>query len=288
MVDYINRTRKGHILTIEDPIEFVHLPKHCMINQREVGPQTHSFANALRSALREDPDVILVGEMRDRETISLAITAAETGHVVFGTLHTNSASKTIDRIINVYPAEEQGQVRAMLAESLAGVIAQRLLPRVGGGRVAALEILIASSAVRAMIRDGKTYQLPNAIQTGRSCGMQSFEQHIHALAAARQITSETARKETGAEAPPPAAPADAAGAGPPGPPGAGPAGPPGAGPPGPSGARPPGPPGARAPGPPGRRPPGSSEPKPGPAGGPPPAPPAADGKATRRSFWNRG
>ena len=183
MVDFVNRSRGGHIITIEDPIEFVHAPKKCMVNQREVGPNTKSFANALRAALREDPDVILVGEMRDRETIALAITAAETGHLVFGTLHTNSATKTIDRILNVFPAGEMEQVRAMLSESLQAVVAQLLLPRRGGsGRVAAHEILIGTSAVRAMIRDGRTHTLGNAIQTGQRHGMQSLEQALTRLA----------------------------------------------------------------------------------------------------------
>ena len=182
LVDHINTHRRGHILTIEDPIEFVHKPKSCMVNQREVGPNTHSFAKALRSALREDPDVILVGEMRDLETISLAITAAETGHLVFGTLHTSSAAKTVDRIINVFPAGEQGQIRAMLADSLQAVIAQVLVPKRGGkGRVAAQEILVASTGVRALIREGKNYQIPSAIQTGGKYGMQSLEQSLSKL-----------------------------------------------------------------------------------------------------------
>lgn len=182
MVDLINEERQGHIITIEDPIEFVHSPKRCLVNQREVGPHTDSFANALRSSLREDPDVILVGELRDLETISLAITAAETGHLVFGTLHTNSAAKTVDRIINVFPAGEQDQIRAMLAESLQAVISQALIPKFDGkGRVAAHEILVATSAVRAMIREGKTYQIPSSIQTGRNAGMRSMEQSITKL-----------------------------------------------------------------------------------------------------------
>jgi twitching motility protein PilT len=183
LVDHINSTRRGHILTIEDPIEFVHKPKSCMVNQREVGSNTQSFAKALRSALREDPDVILVGEMRDLETISLAITAAETGHLVFGTLHTSSAAKTVDRIINVFPAGEQAQIRSMLADSLQAVIAQILLPKRGGkGRVAAQEVLIASSGVRSLIRDGKTYQIPSAIQTGAKYGMQTLEGALTKLA----------------------------------------------------------------------------------------------------------
>jgi twitching motility protein PilT len=183
MVDWINTNRDGHIITIEDPIEFVHRPKRCMVNQREVGSATHSFSKALRATLREDPDVILVGEMRDLETISLAVTAAETGHLVFGTLHTMSAPKTIDRMLNVFPADEQDQIRTMLAESLAGIVAQVLLPTTRGGRVAAHEILVSTSAVRAMIRDGKTHTLPNAIQTGARQGMQSLEQALTRLAA---------------------------------------------------------------------------------------------------------
>jgi twitching motility protein PilT len=183
MVDWINANRDGHIITIEDPIEFVHQPKRCMINQREVGSGTYSFANALRSSLREDPDVILVGELRDLETIALAITAAETGHLVFGTLHTMSAPKTIDRLINVFPAGEQAQIRAMLAESLAGVVAQMLLAKVGGGRVAAHEILVSTHGVRSMIREGKTHMIPNAIQTGGKLGMQSLENELTRLAA---------------------------------------------------------------------------------------------------------
>jgi twitching motility protein PilT len=169
------------VITVEDPVEFVHPPKRCMVNQREVGSGTYSFAAALRSALREDPDVVLVGELRDLETIALAVTAAETGHLVFGTLHTMSAPKTVDRLINVFPAGEQGQIRAMLAESLAGVVAQILLPKIGGGRVAAHEILISTSAVKSMIRDGKTHMLPNAIQTGAKLGMQSLESAVARL-----------------------------------------------------------------------------------------------------------
>ena len=196
MIDLINEERQGHIITIEDPIEFLHPPKRCLVNQREVGPHTHSFANALRAALREDPDVILVGEMRDLETISLAITAAETGHLVFGTLHTNSAAKTVDRILNVFPAGEQDQTRAMLAESLQAVISQALLPRFDGeGRVAAHEILVATTAVRALIRDGKTHQIPSAIQTGRNVGMRSMEQSITKLRTLGVIAREAGVRE---------------------------------------------------------------------------------------------
>jgi twitching motility protein PilT len=199
LVDHINANRRGHILTIEDPIEFVHKPKSCMVNQREVGPNTHSFAKALRSALREDPDVILVGEMRDLETISLAITAAETGHLVFGTLHTSSAAKTVDRIINVFPAGEQGQIRAMLADSLQAVIAQVLVPKRGGkGRVAAQEILVASTGVRALIREGKNYQIPSAIQTGGKYGMQSLEQSLSKLSLNGSIDPSEAERQLSA------------------------------------------------------------------------------------------
>jgi twitching motility protein PilT len=193
MIDYINRTEKQHILTVEDPVEFVHPDKDCLVNQREVGHHTQSFAAALRAALREDPDVILVGEMRDLETIELAITAAETGHLVFGTLHTTSAAKTTDRIINVFPTSQQEQIRAMLAESLAGVVCQYLLKKADGkGRVAALEIMIANSAVSALIREGKTYQIPSILQTGRKLGMQSMDQALAALVLKKLVTVEAA------------------------------------------------------------------------------------------------
>jgi len=182
MVDLVNSTWDGHILTIEDPIEFVHESKRCLVNQREVGPHTGSFSNALRSALREDPDVILVGEMRDLETISLALTAAETGHLVFGTLHTSSAPKTIDRIIDVFPAGQQGQIRTMLSESLEAVIAQRLLKKKGGGRVAACEILVGVPAVRNLIREAKLHQIPSAMQTGQQAGMQTIDMALADLA----------------------------------------------------------------------------------------------------------
>ena len=175
MVNEINQTWQAHILTVEDPVEFVHPPKRCYVNQREVGIHTHSFANALKSALREDPDVILVGELRDLETISLAITAAETGHLVFGTLHTSSAPKTIDRIIDAFPAAQQGQIRTMLSESLEAVIAQTLLKKKGGGRVAAHEILIGVPAVRNLIREGKLHQIPSMMQTGQRFGMQTID-----------------------------------------------------------------------------------------------------------------
>jgi twitching motility protein PilT len=194
MIDHINKTEKEHILTVEDPIEFVHVSRGCLINQREVGHHTKSFATALRAALREDPDIILVGEMRDLETIELAITAAETGHLVFGTLHTNSAAKTVDRIINVFPTAQQEQIRAMLAESLRGVIAQQLLKTVDGKRCAALEILSVTPAVSNLIREGKTFQIPSVIQTGKAEGMQLMDQAIQALLAAKKITVEEAQK----------------------------------------------------------------------------------------------
>jgi len=178
MVDAINETWDGHILTVEDPIEFVHQPKRCIINQREVGPHTGSFSNALRSALREDPDVILIGEMRDLETIALALTAAETGHLVFGTLHTSSAPKTVDRIIDVFPAGQQAQIRTMLSESLEAVVAQTLLKKKGGGRVAACEILVGAPAVRNLIREGKLHQIPSMMQTGQRLGMQPLDMAI--------------------------------------------------------------------------------------------------------------
>ncbi len=175
MLDLINQRHKGHILTIEDPVEFVHTPKNCIVNQRELGPHTKSFAAALRSALREDPDTILVGEMRDPETIHLALTAAETGHLVMSTLHTNSAAKAIDRIIDTFSANDKSMVRAMLSESIQAIVAQNLIPRVGGGRVAAHEILIGTNAVRNLIRENKIPQLYSALQTGQSVGMQTMD-----------------------------------------------------------------------------------------------------------------
>lgn len=178
MIDLINQHKPGHILTLEDPIEFIHEPQRCLVNQREVGTQTRSFSAALRSALREDPDVILVGEMRDLETVSLALTAAETGHLVFGTLHTSSAPKTMDRVIDVFPSEQQAQVRVMLAESLVGIATQMLLKRVGGGRAAAIEILVGTPAVRNLIREGKTHQLSSTMQVGAKLGMQTMDSAI--------------------------------------------------------------------------------------------------------------
>jgi twitching motility protein PilT len=193
IIDYINRTRKDHILTIEDPVEFVHQNKGCLVNHREIGNHTESFGAALRAALREDPDVILVGEMRDLETIELAITAAETGHLVFGTLHTNSASKTIDRIIDAFPAGQQAQIRTMLSESLKGVVCQQLLKRVDQpGRLAALEILFCKTAAANLIREGKTFQIPSMIQTGKGEGMQLLDQAIMEFLTKKQITPEEA------------------------------------------------------------------------------------------------
>jgi twitching motility protein PilT len=195
MLDHVNETTTGHIITIEDPIEFVHRPKKCMVHQRELGPNTKSFANALRSALREDPDVILVGEMRDLDTISLALTAAETGHLVLATLHTVSAGKTVDRIVSVFPEGQQAQVRTMLAGSLQGIVAQVLLPRADeGGRVAAHEILIATHAVRALIREDKVHQLPTALQTGARLGMQTLQASIAKLAAEGRIARRVAEE----------------------------------------------------------------------------------------------
>jgi twitching motility protein PilT len=171
MIDYINRQRTDHIITIEDPLEFVHENKKCLINQRQVGEHTESFKHALRAALREDPDIVLVGEMRDLETVAIAIETAETGHLVFGTLHTSSAPSTVDRIIDQFPADRQGQIRVMLAESLKGVISQILLKKVGGGRVPALEILMVTPSVSNLIREAKVFQIPSVMQTGKKYGM---------------------------------------------------------------------------------------------------------------------
>ncbi len=193
MMDYLNESKNEHILTIEDPIEFVHQSKKCLINQREVHRDTRSFANALRSALREDPDIILVGEMRDLETIRLALTAAETGHLVFGTLHTTSAAKTIDRIIDVFPGEEKQLVRSMLSESLRAVIAQTLMKKIGGGRTAAWEIMIGTSAIKNLIREDKVAQMYSAIQTGRAYGMQTLDQHLRDLVNAGLVDYNQAR-----------------------------------------------------------------------------------------------
>ncbi|WP_299235476.1 type IV pilus twitching motility protein PilT [uncultured Halomonas sp.] len=193
MIDYINDHRYEHILTIEDPVEFVHRSKRCLVNQREVHRDTLGFAPALRSALREDPDIILVGELRDLETIRLALTAAETGHLVFGTLHTTSAAKTIDRIIDVFPGDEKSMVRSMLSESLQAVVSQALLKRMGGGRVAAHEILIATSAVRNLIREDKVAQIYSAIQTGGNLGMQTLDASMAKLVADNVVARDEAQ-----------------------------------------------------------------------------------------------
>jgi twitching motility protein PilT len=194
MVDYINENEMGHILTVEDPIEFVHTSKKCLINQREVGPHTLSFQNALRSALREDPDVILVGEMRDLETIRLALSAAETGHLVFGTLHTSSAAKTVDRIVDVFPAAEKEMVRSMLSESLRSVISQTLCKtKDEQGRVAAHEIMIGTPAIRNLIRENKVAQMYSAIQTGQNIGMQTLDQNLQDLVRRNVISANEAR-----------------------------------------------------------------------------------------------
>lgn len=195
MIDYINEHKYDHILTIEDPIEFVHEAKKCLVNQREVHRDTHSFADALRSALREDPDIILVGELRDLETIRLALTAAETGHLVFGTLHTTSAAKTIDRVVDVFPAEEKSMVRSMLSESLQAVISQTLLKKIGGGRVAAHEIMIGTSAIRNLIREDKVAQMYSAIQTGSQQGMQTLDQCLTKLLQDGLIERELAKEK---------------------------------------------------------------------------------------------
>ncbi len=196
MVNHLNENENGHILTIEDPIEFVHISRNCLINQREVGPHTHGFAEALRSALREDPDAILVGELRDLETIRLALSAAETGHLVFGTLHTSSAAKTIDRIIDVFPGDEKEMVRAMLSESLQAVISQTLCKNVtNDGRVAAHEIMLGSNSIRNLIREGKVAQMYSAIQMGSGVGMQTLDQNLLALVKSNRISRDEARSK---------------------------------------------------------------------------------------------
>ncbi|MBC8210591.1 MAG: type IV pilus twitching motility protein PilT [Gammaproteobacteria bacterium] len=195
MVDYKNDSEYGHILTVEDPIEFVHQSKKCLVNQREVHRDTLGFNEALRSALREDPDTILVGEMRDLETIRLALSAAETGHLVFGTLHTSSAAKTIDRIVDVFPAAEKSMVRSMLSESLKAVISQTLLKKIGGGRVAAHEIMIGTPAIRNLIREDKVAQMYSAIQTGQNVGMQTLDQNLKKLLAQGLVAKEEARRK---------------------------------------------------------------------------------------------
>src|SRR5210317_310071 len=195
MMDYKNDSEYGHILTIEDPIEFVHESKKCLVNQREVHRDTLGFAEALRSALREDPDIILVGEMRDLETIRLALSAAETGHLVFGTLHTSSAAKTIDRIIDVFPAAEKDMVRSMLSESLRAVISQTLMKKIGGGRVAAHEIMIGTPAIRNLIREDKVAQMYSAIQTGQNVGMQTLDQNLKTLLAQGVVAKDEAMRK---------------------------------------------------------------------------------------------
>lgn len=195
MLDYVNERKHAHLLTIEDPIEFVHESKKCLVNQREVHRHTLGFSQALRSALREDPDIILVGELRDLETIRLALTAAETGHTVFGTLHTTGAAKTIDRIVDVFPGDEKSMVRSMLSESLQGVISQTLLKKQGGGRVAAHEIMIGTPAIRNLIREDKIAQMYSAIQTGASFGMQTLDQSLKQLVSKELVTKEIAREK---------------------------------------------------------------------------------------------
>ncbi|MCS7253090.1 MAG: PilT/PilU family type 4a pilus ATPase, partial [Armatimonadota bacterium] len=193
MIDHLNNVDSRHVITIEDPIEYMHTHKKCIINQREIGQDTLSFAKALRSALREDPDVILVGEMRDLETIATAITAAETGHLVLATLHTNNSAETIDRIIDVFPAEQQAQIRVQLSNNLVAVLSQQLLPRASGrGRVAAMEIMIATPAIRNLIREGKTHQIPSIIQTSGEYGMQTMDQALRDLYLQGIITYEDA------------------------------------------------------------------------------------------------
>jgi twitching motility protein PilT len=192
VINKINMEHEGHILTIEDPIEFVHPHKKCVVNQREVGTDTRSFKNALRAALREDPDVILVGEMRDTETIHLAVTAAETGHLVFGTLHTNSAAESVDRMVGVFPADQQEQVRTQLSNSLVAIVTQQLLPKIGGGRISAMEIMIANSAIRNLIREAKAHQMTSIIQTQNGIGMQTMDQALRDLVLNGQVEYETA------------------------------------------------------------------------------------------------
>ena len=196
MIDYLNNTYEGHILTIEDPIEFVHKSKKCLINQRELGSHTLTFANALRSALREDPDIILVGEMRDLETIQLALTAAETGHLVLATLHTSSAHKTVDRIIDVFPPNQQQQIRTQFAESIEGVITQTLLKRKGGGRCAALEIMVGTTAIRNLIREAKLHQIPGVMQASKKDGMQTMDMSLIELASKGIVTKADAQSKS--------------------------------------------------------------------------------------------
>jgi len=196
MVDYLNNTFEGHILTVEDPVEFVHESKKCLVNQRELGPHTHSFSNALRAALREDPDAILVGEMRDLETIQLALTAAETGHIVFGTLHTSSAPKTVDRVIDVFPPNQQSQIRAQFAESIEAVITQTLLKKKTGGRIAALEIMTGTTAIRNLIREGKIHQIPGTMQVSQKDGMQTMDMALQNLVTRDLVTKDEAQAKS--------------------------------------------------------------------------------------------
>src|SRR5512139_3809020 len=193
MIDKINRERRDHILTIEDPIEYIHAHKGCLVNQREVHSDTHGFAAALRAALREDPDIVLIGELRDLETIESALRIAETGHLTFATLHTNSAAQTINRIIDVFPAHQQGQIRTQLSLVLEGIVCQSLLPKIGGGRVVSLEILVPTAAVRNLIREDKVHQIYSAMQSGQEkLGMQTLNQSLATLYMTRQITMDTA------------------------------------------------------------------------------------------------
>jgi twitching motility protein PilT len=192
MIDYINRTRHDHIITIEDPIEFVHDNKQCLINQREIRTHTDSFRDALRAALREDPDIILVGELRDLETVAIAIETAETGHLVFGTLHTTTAASTVDRVIDQFPADRQAQIRIMLSESLRGVIAQTLCRKIGGGRAAALEVLIATQAISNLIREGKTFQIPSMMQVGKAIGMVALNEALMELVTKKLVAPDEA------------------------------------------------------------------------------------------------
>jgi len=195
LIDLVNRSRADHIVTVEDPIEFLHRHQKSLVNQREVGHDTHSFAAALKHVLRQDPDVILIGELRDLETVSVALTAAETGHLVFATLHTQDAAQTIDRVIDVFPPYQQGQVRSQLAATLQGVVCQTLVKKVGGGRVVATEVLVATSAIANLIREGKTYQIASAMQAGRALGMHTMDQHLADLVNAGSITRQSAEEK---------------------------------------------------------------------------------------------
>ena len=192
MVDLINHTRREHIITLEDPVEFLHASDKAMVNQREVGPHTASFAHALRAALREDPDIVLVGEMRDLETVSMALETANTGHLVFGTLHTSTAASTVDRIVNLFPSEQQNAVRATLADVLKGVVSQNLLRRIGGGRVAALEVLVVNNAAASLIREAKVHQMISVMQTGKAAGNMILNDSLAALVNAKTVTYEEA------------------------------------------------------------------------------------------------